>query len=189
MNMLLLLMANFACILAKKKATEFGLIPDDIICPFCIALIQKFQQTTQQNSDYKNVLCESISAKSRKNYHYCMESFNEMTVEKLKTQSAEELCKNQKLCPIQYKKVILLANTGKDDFQTIPVVTEEQLKNAKKYNILKTIGDVLTGKIESSSDKNLTLHIDLEFRKSELDEMAVSENSTTISTLIDSNST
>ncbi|EFO22537.1 hypothetical protein LOAG_05945 [Loa loa] len=103
--LMLLLATNFAYILANQKEANLGLIPDDIICPFCIALIEKFQQTTQQNSAFKNVLCESISAKNRKNYNSCIESFNEMTVEKLKTLSAEDLCKNQKICPIHYKKV------------------------------------------------------------------------------------
>lgn len=55
MVILLLLMANFVYILAEKKDDNIDLMPNDIICPFCIALIEKFQQTTQQNSDYKNV--------------------------------------------------------------------------------------------------------------------------------------
>lgn len=82
-----------------------------------------------------------------------------------------------------------MENTGKADFPTIPAVTDEQLKNAEKYDILKTIGDILTGKVESSNGKNLTLHIDLEFRKSQPDELVILENSTIIPTLTDSNST
>lgn len=50
------------------------------------------------------VLCESISAKSRQNYLSCMESLNEMTVEMLKASSAEDLCKSQKICPASYRK-------------------------------------------------------------------------------------
>lgn len=53
--MLLLLVANFVLILVDSKAVDVGLIPDDIVCPFCIALIEKFQQTTYQNSDFKSV--------------------------------------------------------------------------------------------------------------------------------------
>ncbi|VDN91755.1 unnamed protein product [Brugia pahangi] len=106
MNLLLLssLIANFAYILANEKEPIVGLIPVDIICPFCIALIEKFQQTTQENSSYKHVLCESVSAKNYKNYESCIESFNEITVEKLKNSNAEDLCKEQKICPINYKK-------------------------------------------------------------------------------------
>uniref|UniRef100_A0A0R3RKY3 Replication initiation protein n=1 Tax=Elaeophora elaphi TaxID=1147741 RepID=A0A0R3RKY3_9BILA len=81
-----------------------------------------------------------------------------------------------------------MANTGNADFPTIPIVTDEQLKHAEKHDILKTIGDILTGKVESSTGKNLTFHIDLEFRKSQPDELALSENSTTISAPTDSNS-
>lgn len=82
-----------------------------------------------------------------------------------------------------------MKNTGKADFPTIPIVTDEQLKNAKKYDILKAIGDILNGKLESSKEKNLTFHIDLEFRKSQPDEIAISENSTTLSTQTESNTT
>uniref|UniRef100_A0A0R3RKY4 Saposin B-type domain-containing protein n=1 Tax=Elaeophora elaphi TaxID=1147741 RepID=A0A0R3RKY4_9BILA len=126
MSILLLLVANFAFILVDGKKNDTSLIPDDIICPFCIALVQRFQQTTRQNSDYRNffksgifsscrisfisplfqILCESLSAKSRKNYNFCIESFDDVTVEKLKTLSAENLCKNQKLCPVNYKSDI-----------------------------------------------------------------------------------
>lgn len=55
MNILLLLVVNFAYILAKEKVANLNLIPDEIICPFCIALIENFQRTTQQNSAYKHV--------------------------------------------------------------------------------------------------------------------------------------
>ncbi|VDK80272.1 unnamed protein product [Litomosoides sigmodontis] len=178
-----LLLANFVLFSMENKAIDVGLIPDDIICPFCIALIEKFQQTTHQNSDFKSILCESISAKNRKNYHTCIRSFNEVTVEKLKTLSADDLCRSQKICPIDYKKVILTANTGKVDFPRIPVVTDEQLKDAERHDILRTLGDILTGKLEASSGKNLTLHIDLEFRKSQPDET----ETTTLDNLTDSN--
>ncbi|KAM3718994.1 putative E3 ubiquitin-protein ligase RING1a [Dirofilaria immitis] len=171
-------MANFGYILAHGTEADLGLIPHDIICPFCIALIEKFQQTTQQNSAYKDVLCESVSGKDRKNYDSCMESFNEMTVERLKNSTAEDLCKKQKICPTHYERVILMANTGIPNFPTIPAVTNEQLKNAEKYDIFKTIDNVLTGKLENFNGQNLTLHIGLKFQKSAPDQMATSENST-----------
>ncbi|MCP9262076.1 hypothetical protein DINM_005372 [Dirofilaria immitis] len=122
-------MANFGYILAHGTEADLGLIPHDIICPFCIALIEKFQQTTQQNSAYKDV-------------------------------------------------IILMANTGIPNFPTIPAVTNEQLKNAEKYDIFKTIDNVLTGKLENFNGQNLTLHIGLKFQKSAPDQMATSENST-----------
>ncbi|VIO94734.1 Uncharacterized protein BM_BM17541 [Brugia malayi] len=182
MNLLLLslLIANFAYILANEKEPIVGLIPVDIICPFCIALIEKFQQTTQENSSYKHVLCESVSAKNHKNYDSCIESFNEITVEKLKNSNAEDLCKEQKICPINYKKVILVANTGKADFPTIPVVTNEQLKEAQQYDTLKTVTDILSGNLKNSNGKNLTLHIDLQFQKLQPDEMATTANYSTM---------
>uniref|UniRef100_A0A2K6VEJ0 Saposin B-type domain-containing protein n=1 Tax=Onchocerca volvulus TaxID=6282 RepID=A0A2K6VEJ0_ONCVO len=179
MNILLLLMANFVYIMAVDKEANFDLIPHDIICPFCIALIERFQQATQQNSAFKNVLCESISGENRKNYDSCIESFDEITVENLRNSTAEDLCKKQKLCPIDYEKVILMANTGEPDFPSIPVVTNEQLENAEKYDILKNIGNVFTGISEGSNEKNLTLHINLNFRKPELDELAALYNSAT----------
>ncbi|VDM92658.1 unnamed protein product, partial [Onchocerca ochengi] len=35
MNILLLLMANFVCIMTVDKEANFDLTPHDIICPFC----------------------------------------------------------------------------------------------------------------------------------------------------------
>ncbi|VDM95192.1 unnamed protein product [Onchocerca ochengi] len=75
--------------------------------------------------------------------------------------------------------LILMANTGEPDFPSIPVVTNEQLENAEKYDILKNIGNVFTGISEGSNEKNLTLHINLNFRKPELDELAALYNSAT----------
>ncbi|VDO54446.1 unnamed protein product [Onchocerca flexuosa] len=51
-----------------------------------------------------SVLCESVSGENRKNYDSCIESFDEMTVESLRNSTAEDLCKKQKLCPIDYEK-------------------------------------------------------------------------------------
>ncbi|CAG9537473.1 unnamed protein product [Cercopithifilaria johnstoni] len=179
MNVLLLIVANFVYIYAHEKEADIDSMPNDIVCPLCIALIKKFQQTTPQYLDYKKVLCQSISAKNRKRYHFCIESFNETTVEELKSLSAEDLCRNQKLCPIHYKEVLLIANTDKTDFPTIPALTDTESKNAKKYDILKTIADILAGNVGTSNRKNLTLHINMQFRKSQPDGMAASENQTT----------
>ncbi|CAG9537472.1 unnamed protein product [Cercopithifilaria johnstoni] len=180
MNILLLLVVNFVYIFAHEKEANINLIPNDIVCPFCIELIKKFQQTTLQNPDYKKVLCRSISANSRKNYHFCIESFNETTVEKLKTLSAVDICKNQKLCPIHYKEVLLVASTDKIDLPTIPALTDAELKNAKKYHVLKTVGDILAGNGQTSNRMNSTLHINMQFRKPpQPDEMAISEDQTT----------
>lgn len=55
------------------------------------------------------------------------------------------------------------------------------MKDAEKYDILRTLGDILTGKLDASNGKNLTLHIDLEFRKSQFDETTATGNSTTTS--------
>ncbi|EFO22538.2 hypothetical protein LOAG_05946 [Loa loa] len=74
-----------------------------------------------------------------------------------------------------------MANTGKADFPTLPAVTDEQLKNTGKYDAFKTMADIFTGKLENSNGKNLTLHIDVQFQKLQPNEMATSENSTTVS--------
>lgn len=50
------------------------------------------------------VLCESLSGKSKEHYATCVESFNEVTVEKLKSTTADELCKKQQLCSQKQKK-------------------------------------------------------------------------------------
>ncbi|VDO61806.1 unnamed protein product [Onchocerca flexuosa] len=76
-----------------------------------------------------------------------------------------------------------MADTNKPDFPNIPVVTDEQLKNAEKHDFLKTIGNVFNGirehsnGSEGSNGKNLTLHINLNFRKSELEKLAALKNS------------
>ncbi|EJW70831.1 hypothetical protein WUBG_18265 [Wuchereria bancrofti] len=85
---------------------------------------------------------------------------------------------------------MLIENTGKADFPTIPVVTNEQLKQAQQYDTLKTVTDILSGNLKNSNGKNLTLHIDLQFQKLQPDEMATTANySTAISASMQSNST
>uniref|UniRef100_A0A915Q422 Saposin B-type domain-containing protein n=1 Tax=Setaria digitata TaxID=48799 RepID=A0A915Q422_9BILA len=180
MKILLLILINFCYILAEEKKSTIDLIPREIICPFCVALIEQFQQTTEQNPSYKQALCESISGKNHKSYESCIESFTDMAVEKLKSSTAEELCKKQKLCPANFKKAKIKGNVGKPDFPEIPPVTDEQLENAKRRDILKIISDTLEGKYDGWNGKNLTFHIDLKFQKYQPEEFETSGNSTAL---------
>ncbi|VDN02249.1 unnamed protein product [Thelazia callipaeda] len=173
MNIILLLvLVNIYWNVFASAEIEFTLIPSEIICPFCIALIENLQQTAKDNPSYKKVLCESLSGTDEKNLNSCMQSLNEVTIEKLKNSYAEDICKMQKLCSNQPINVTLTNESGKPNFTTIPQVTKTEMDRAKKRIILKNIEKALTGELENPNGKNMTIHLDVEFQSPVVNEQS-----------------
>lgn len=71
----------------------------------------------------------------------------------------------ESFCSLNFIAVILMANTSRQDFPSIPIVREQHPRVAENYDTLKTVADILIGKLGNSNRKNLTLHIDTKFQK------------------------